>query len=354
MTWPSISVALASHNGERYFHEQLASIARQTVTPDELIISDDCSTDGTIDIARRFASEAPFRVVVLQSDQPLGYGANFRKAVLACRMLWVLLCDQDDVWLPHKIETLAPHMAGDRYLSISHNFTLTDATLTPIRNPAGETAAERKQYLIDRGLPTAWTPGGLTMALKSDFARPALELLPPGEAHDVWINSLPVCANVRLSLDESLMLYRRHPRQVTFTLKNSGVLSPDYRDRAVTRLLRFARRTAARVRSIGRSRRQLATRVDRQLMVAESRAEFGRWLQHQYPDAYVEDPSLQRLPILTARSQILHLPFWRRATPLLALRMREPDFRTVDLLCDLLAAQSSRSPGPPRLHTPQA
>ena len=106
MTTPlSLSVALASYNGERYIGQQLDSIARQTRLPDELVICDDASTDSTADIVREFARRAPFAVRFLQ-HQRMGSTRNFELAIAECRGDIIFLCDQDDVWYPNKIKTI--------------------------------------------------------------------------------------------------------------------------------------------------------------------------------------------------------------------------------------------------------
>ena len=99
----SLSIALASYNGERYIAEQLDSIARQTRLPDELIISDDASGDATPAIALDFARQAPFPVKVLQNSERAGSTRNFEIAIRACTGDIIFLCDQDDVWYPNKI-----------------------------------------------------------------------------------------------------------------------------------------------------------------------------------------------------------------------------------------------------------
>ena len=63
MSATKISVAMAVYNGERFLADQLGSLARQERLPDELVISDDASTDRTVEIVRDFAERAPFRIV---------------------------------------------------------------------------------------------------------------------------------------------------------------------------------------------------------------------------------------------------------------------------------------------------
>ena len=75
----SVSVAMATYNGAGFIGAQLASIAAQTRTPDELVVCDDGSDDGTVEIIERFAREAPFEVRLICNEQRLGYGENFMK-----------------------------------------------------------------------------------------------------------------------------------------------------------------------------------------------------------------------------------------------------------------------------------
>ena len=98
------SIALITYNGEQFFQRQLESIAQQTRLPDELIICDDCSSDRTVEIAEEFASTVPFKVRIFQNQTNLSFGLNFRKAFFLAENDITFFCDQDDVWLPEKIE----------------------------------------------------------------------------------------------------------------------------------------------------------------------------------------------------------------------------------------------------------
>ena len=99
-----LSVALCTYNGEKFIAEQLESIARQTVLPDELIICDDRSADQTVQILHEFANKAPFPVSIYHNETTLGVIRNFEQAISLCKGEYIALADQDDVWLPEKIE----------------------------------------------------------------------------------------------------------------------------------------------------------------------------------------------------------------------------------------------------------
>lgn len=98
------SVALATYNGENYISAQLNSIANQTHLPNELVICDDLSTDRTLELIKTFSQTAPFPVRLHTSQKRLGYIKNFEKAAALCGGDVVFFCDQDDIWVPQKIE----------------------------------------------------------------------------------------------------------------------------------------------------------------------------------------------------------------------------------------------------------
>src|SRR6476469_5550437 len=101
--FPSISVAIATYNGELYLEEQLDSILSQTLKPAEIIVCDDLSTDGTQTILEKYQQKGHLRFFV--NDKRLGFVGNFKRAVsLTQPNHYVALSDQDDVWLPQKIE----------------------------------------------------------------------------------------------------------------------------------------------------------------------------------------------------------------------------------------------------------
>ena len=79
-----ISIALCTKNGARFLTEQLASFRRQTRLPDELVICDDCSNDGTIEIIKRFAETSAFPVLFNRNENNLGSTVNFERAISLC------------------------------------------------------------------------------------------------------------------------------------------------------------------------------------------------------------------------------------------------------------------------------
>ena len=98
---PPVSVCLATCNGERYLQAQMASVLKQLLPDDELVVADDQSTDGTEAIAKGFHD---VRVRWLApAPERLGVVRNFERALRAATHGIVFLCDQDDVWLDGKV-----------------------------------------------------------------------------------------------------------------------------------------------------------------------------------------------------------------------------------------------------------
>ena len=126
-----ISVAMATFNGGRYLREQLDSIRRQSLLPTELIVCDDGSSDNTVEIVRRFAADAPFKVVIDAHGQRLGFTPNFLRAIGLCTGEVVALCDQDDVWDERKLAVCIPEFADETVMTVTHRVQVVDENLHP-------------------------------------------------------------------------------------------------------------------------------------------------------------------------------------------------------------------------------
>jgi len=97
-----ISVAIATYNGGKYLREQLDSLYSQTIPPVEIVVCDDCSKDNTCEILDEYKQKYGLRYYV--NEKSLGVNDNFLKAVSLCTSPYIAICDQDDIWLPNKIE----------------------------------------------------------------------------------------------------------------------------------------------------------------------------------------------------------------------------------------------------------
>lgn len=225
----AVSIALATYNGARFLDEQLESLARQTLLPAELVVSDDGSTDATMEILRAFAARAPFPVRILQGDQRLGVADNFFRAAEACASPLIAFCDQDDVWLPEKLATCVRRLEQDGSLLAMHIATLTDARLTPVGLHRQDIAGNAVAPALTRDIGVGcW---GNTMLFRRTLLsvadwrhRPTQTWKQAPMLHDSWIYVL-ACALGPVSLiDEPLCLYRQHDSNLTGTVRKRSLL----------------------------------------------------------------------------------------------------------------------------------
>ena len=130
----TLSVALALYNGEKFLEPQLDSLLQQTRQADEVILCDDCSTDRTAALAERFIEEHGLsHWKLFRYEANGGYQRNFCRALEQATGDLIFLCDQDDVWLPHKLEEMERLCeAHQEILSLSSSFQMIDAKGKPL------------------------------------------------------------------------------------------------------------------------------------------------------------------------------------------------------------------------------
>ena len=133
----TISIAMATYNGERFIADQLNSFLKQVVLPNELVVTDDCSSDKTIEIIESFAATAPFSVRLIKNEERLGYRANFLKAASLCRCDVIAFSDQDDVWRSEKLARCIGEFSDANVLLVFHNAQLVDEKLNPLPGDFG-------------------------------------------------------------------------------------------------------------------------------------------------------------------------------------------------------------------------
>lgn len=112
-----LSVALCTYNGESFIREQLESILNQTMAVDEIIVCDDMSTDKTLDIVEQIKSSTTVPIHLHQNDKQLGAQNNFQQAVNLCHGDIIFLSDQDDIWMPEKVQTIVSYFSENKNIS---------------------------------------------------------------------------------------------------------------------------------------------------------------------------------------------------------------------------------------------
>lgn len=227
----TLSIALATYNGAPFLREQLDSLARQSRLPDELIVGDDGSTDGTLEIIRAFAAEAPFKVVVLPPEGRLGYRANFMRCAAHCTGDLIAFCDQDDVWDADKIDVVSRLITSSTLL-LQHDFRVVNSDQIPL--PGNMTT-------VGISATARWAP---VLGLVQVFRRSLLEFWPlwassvdqnrssERMAHDQWVYFLAQALGGVQLIGEPLLSYRQHGRN-TCGLERHGISHDELRPKAV-------------------------------------------------------------------------------------------------------------------------
>ena len=226
------SVAMCTYNGARFVGEQLASIAGQTRPPDELVICDDRSTDETVRVVELFAADAPFPVRLRINESNVGSTKNFERAISLCEGDLVALCDQDDVWTAGKLARLETEFARTPGAGlVFSDAEVVDeggrATGARLWDVVGLDRAERERLRECNALGDLLSGATVTGATMAFRARLSALVLPIPEGipfiHDAWIALLVACVADICSIEEPLVLYRRHAGQQVGALRRKGI-----------------------------------------------------------------------------------------------------------------------------------
>ncbi|MBP8850920.1 MAG: glycosyltransferase family 2 protein [Breznakibacter sp.] len=200
---PSISVCLCTFNGSRFIREQLDSIIKQTHLPNEVIICDDCSTDGTELILKEYQHKYPFFKIVLNQQQ-LGFNKNFEKAILLASSDYIAISDQDDIWRDDKLAVLLKSFVQDSNVVYSDSVRFTDKidirkkTSLSYRRVQGDNV--KNLFLYN-------TVSGHAIMFKRSFIDKILPF--PSEGYyDWWIAMVSTC-NGGLSYVDEVLVYQR-------------------------------------------------------------------------------------------------------------------------------------------------
>ena len=199
-----ISVCIATYNGAAFIEEQLKSILSQLSSADEVVISDDGSTDGTTDIICRIKDE---RIRLLPSHESLGSTGNFFRAIDASKGAIIFLADQDDVWLSGRVERCLKELE-------TADLVVTDCAVTDeglnVVYPSLFRLYGLRQGLLHNLLRCGYY--GSLMAMRRSVVErarpwPENELL----KHDWWLGMVAEkTGRVRFVSDKQYVLYRRH------------------------------------------------------------------------------------------------------------------------------------------------
>ena len=226
VTSSTISIVLCTYNGEKYLPALLESLLNQTLLPIEFIWRDDRSTDSTAQIAADFARQAPFPVDFAVNPQNLGPKLNFGNALSSVSGTLIALCDQDDVWLPEKLETMARHFNDRETKLVYSDCLVVDDSL----ESSGQT------FLQQRGtqhpqkdtlscLLLQNTVTGCVSMFTSDLLPIVLPIPELAIMHDWWLGLIASAVGRVVHVPEITTLYRQHGGNVIGAPKRFALAS---------------------------------------------------------------------------------------------------------------------------------
>lgn len=211
-----VSVCMAVYNGEKFIKQQIESILKQLATNDELIISDDGSTDETLRIVNDFRD---CRIKLISNTQKHGFIENFENTLCHASGDYIFLSDQDDIWEVNKIERCLYFL--QRYDMVVHNALLVNYKGDSLNKNYFDTLHTSNGFLYNF-YKTRFL--GCSMAFKRKVLVECLPFPKNIVAHDYWIGMywlFKYHQNVYFS-EEVLMRYRRHGGNVSTSSEKSN------------------------------------------------------------------------------------------------------------------------------------
>lgn len=207
-----ISVCIATYNGAEYLREQVESILSQLEEEDEIVVSDDSSTDTTIEILQSFGD----RRIKIFKNPAKGFVRNFENALRQAQGDFIFLSDQDDVWLPNKVEVCMQILQN--HIAVNHNSILVDSNKEPL-------GADFFSIHQSRGgfWQTLWrnSYSGCCMAFRRELLHYALPFPKNVASHDIWLGLLAEKHGQPVFHSEPLLYYRRHGGNASSTAEKS-------------------------------------------------------------------------------------------------------------------------------------
>jgi len=229
-----ISVCMATYNGEKYIAEQVKSILPQLGEEDELVVSDDGSTDDTIKILESFNDnrikifshnkkdiKVPFLLSSKTADTFYFVARNFENALAKAKGDYIFLSDQDDIWMPDKIEKILPYLKEDNL--VTSDAWVVDSNLKKIGKFSKYTIY--KKGFLANVLKKGGAAHGCVCAFTKKIKNFILPLPKNVLTHDFWIGLLAELKFKSIYIPEQLVLYRRHSSTVSNTGKSFNSFS---------------------------------------------------------------------------------------------------------------------------------
>lgn len=211
---------LCTYNGERFLEAQINSLLQQDWPNMEIVVSDDCSQDGTPAILQNFVHDARFRIFF--QEQNLGAIGNFDFAVRQARGAFIAFSDQDDIWVPGKLRVLhgamqTSELAYSDSLLVNEDGESLGKKLSDIRHMYS--GSDTRGFVFSN---VVW---GHAMMIRRSLLQHALPI-PPMVPHDIWLAVKAAASTGITYVNEVLTHYRQHSATVTTTIARKAEARP--------------------------------------------------------------------------------------------------------------------------------
>ena len=222
MQKPFLSIVICTYNGELYLREQLLSLFQQTYTDFEIIAIDDCSIDSSFNILKEFSKDSILKAY--RNEKNLGLNKNFQIGIQKTAGDYIVLCDQDDIWEPNKLETLVKQIDGS--LLYFHDSALIDANGKSLFKKQ----SDRFQPMSNPH-PLSFVPLNCVTGHACMLERRLLDLLdfpfPEHIYYDNWLGYIASTYGRIHYVNQCLVRYRAHGTNISISHKKKNRFDDD-------------------------------------------------------------------------------------------------------------------------------
>ena len=218
----SVQILLATYNGARFLREQLDSLFNQTFQDFTVLLRDDGSTDDTLQIISAYQQKFPDKINVLKDNlKNLGATQNFGVLLENASADYIFFCDQDDIWVKHKIEkSLQKIQSLENGNDKAPCYIFTDMKAIDEAGNITDNSVWSKlllhpDYCTLNRLLIQNIPHGCTMVINKAMRNLAVPIPKEAILHDHWMALIAAACGKSAYIEEPLVLLRNHAQNVT-------------------------------------------------------------------------------------------------------------------------------------------
>ena len=232
-----VTVAISTYNGSEYVVAQLDSILNQTKSPDEVLIRDDMSTDNTCQIIEEYIYKHKLNNWKLYvNEQNVGWKKNFINLFSEASGDLIFPCDQDDVWLPDKIESMTNIMEKESRIMVLEGqpqfwfmnekkngpkgWIISIADFISARRIKSKNTRSIKKKTIDKTFMRVWP--GCVLCVRKSFFEAIKEEWTEKMPHDALISMFAKMNEAYYRYDKEVIKWRKHKTSSTSNVKKTS------------------------------------------------------------------------------------------------------------------------------------